>query len=31
MNATNAFVLDGSITMISGFEDEATSYAEGSR
>jgi predicted nucleic acid-binding protein len=28
MDATNAFVLDGSITMIWGFEDEADDYAE---
>jgi predicted nucleic acid-binding protein len=28
MDATNAFVLDGSITMIWGFEDEADPYAE---
>jgi predicted nucleic acid-binding protein len=28
MDATNDFVLDGSITMIWGFEDEADDYAE---
>ena len=28
MDATNAFVLDGSITMVWGFEDEADAYAE---
>jgi predicted nucleic acid-binding protein len=28
MDATNAFVLDGSITMVWGFEDEADDYAE---
>ena len=28
MDATNAFALDGSITMIWGFEDEADAYAE---
>jgi predicted nucleic acid-binding protein len=28
MDATNAFVLDGSITMIWGFEDESDAYAE---
>ncbi len=28
MDATNAFVLDGSVTMIWGFEDEADAYAE---
>ena len=28
MDATNAFVLDGSVTMAWGFEDEADAYAE---
>lgn len=28
MDATNAFVLDGSITMVWGFEDEADAYAD---
>ena len=28
MDATNAFVLDGSITMAWGFDDEADAYAE---
>jgi predicted nucleic acid-binding protein len=28
MDATNAFVLDGSITMVWGFEDESDAYAE---
>ena len=28
MDATNAFVLDGSITLVWGFEDEADDYAE---
>ena len=28
MDAKNAFVLDGSITMVWGFEDEADDYAE---
>jgi predicted nucleic acid-binding protein len=28
MDATSAFVLDGSITMVWGFEDEADEYAE---
>ena len=28
MDATNAFVLDGSVTMIWGFEDESDKYAE---
>jgi predicted nucleic acid-binding protein len=28
MDATNAFVLDGSITMVWGFEDEPDAYAE---
>ena len=28
MDATNAFVLDGSVTMVWGFEDEADAYAE---
>ena len=28
MDATDAFVLDGSITMVWGFEDEADDYAE---
>jgi predicted nucleic acid-binding protein len=28
MDATNAFVLDGSVTMVWGFEDEADDYAE---
>jgi predicted nucleic acid-binding protein len=28
MNATNNFVLDGSVTMVWGFEDEADGYAE---
>ena len=28
MDATNAFVLDGSVTMVWGFEDEADEYAE---
>lgn len=28
MDATNAFVLDGSITMVWGFDDEADAYAE---
>ena len=28
MDATDAFVLDGSITMVWGFEDEADAYAE---
>jgi predicted nucleic acid-binding protein len=28
MDATNAFVLDGSITMVWGFEDETDAYAE---
>jgi predicted nucleic acid-binding protein len=28
MDVTNAFVLDGSITMIWGFEDESDAYAE---
>ena len=28
MDATNNFVLDGSVTMVWGFEDEADDYAE---
>ncbi len=28
MDATNAFVLDGSVTMVWGFDDEADTYAE---
>ena len=28
MDATNNFVLDGSVTMVWGFEDEADEYAE---
>jgi predicted nucleic acid-binding protein len=28
MDAANAFVLDGSVTMVWGFDDEADSYAE---
>jgi predicted nucleic acid-binding protein len=28
MDATNAFVLDGSVTLVWGFEDEADEYAE---
>ena len=28
MDATDAFVLDGSVTMVWGFEDEADAYAE---
>jgi predicted nucleic acid-binding protein len=28
MDATDAFVLDGSVTMVWGFEDEADEYAE---
>jgi predicted nucleic acid-binding protein len=28
MDATNAFVLDGSVTMVWGFDDEANTYAE---
>jgi predicted nucleic acid-binding protein len=28
MDAANAFVLDGSVTMVWGFEDEADEYAE---
>src|SRR5262249_8751609 len=28
MDATNAFVLDGSITMVWGFDDESDAYAE---
>jgi predicted nucleic acid-binding protein len=28
MDATNAFILDGSITMVWGFEDESDAYAE---
>jgi hypothetical protein len=28
MDAASAFVLDGSITMVWGFEDEADDYAE---
>ena len=28
MDATNAFVLDGSVTMVWGFDDEADAYAE---
>jgi hypothetical protein len=28
MDATNAFVLDGSITMVWGVEDESDAYAE---
>ncbi len=28
MDATDAFVLDGSVTMVWGFEDEANEYAE---
>jgi hypothetical protein len=28
MDAMNAFVLDGSVTMVWGFEDEADEYAE---
>jgi len=28
MDATGAFVLDGSVTMVWGFEDEADEYAE---
>ena len=28
MDATNAFILDGSVTMVWGFDDEANTYAE---
>ena len=28
MDATNTFVLDGSVTMVWGFDDEADDYAE---
>ena len=28
MDATNAFVLDGSVTLVWGFDDEADAYAE---